>query len=265
VALPSALESRALLSHAETEGWWFRAKEDIVQSLLRPHLGERTSALILGAGGGSTAQRIRRSWPRCRVAGLDIDPGAVALCAAQDPAGQYRVADLEHDELAEPQTVDVVFALDVLEHLQNDLDVVARVERCLLPGGLLVVNVPSHPWLFGPHDHHLGHRRRYRPADIEGLLRRSGMQIVHSTPLFATTLLVLALWRRGLQPALRLRQRESDVGYRAPRPVESILYAIARLEGWVARVGLPFGSSHFVLARKGAAAGVTPAAAAPAG
>jgi hypothetical protein len=112
------------------------------------------------------------------------------------------------------------------------------------------VNVPAHPWLFSLHDRHLGHLRRYRPADVEAIARRHGFEVVRSTPLFATTLLLLITWRHVVQPALRLRERESDVGMRLPRPLDRVLYALARLEGWVARLRLLFGSSHLLIARK---------------
>src|SRR6185436_6177026 len=97
MALPSALESRALLHHVAQEGWWFRAKEDIVASLVRPYLRNDSAVLVLGSGGGTTVRRLRRRAPGCRVLGLDLDPSAVTLCSAVDPHGTYRVADVERD------------------------------------------------------------------------------------------------------------------------------------------------------------------------
>jgi SAM-dependent methyltransferase len=254
MARPTALESRALLSHAEDEGWWFRAKEDIVQDLLAPHLSDRCSVLLLGGGSGGTARRLRRRAPGCTIVGLDIDPEAVALCAREDPAGRYRLADLEHDPLGSPESMDLVFALDVLEHLDRDADVLAGATRVLRAGGLLIINVPAHPWLFSEHDRHLGHRRRYRPTEIEALVRGAGLSVVRSTPLFGSALIGMYVWRR-LLPALGLgRSGRSDVGLRIPRPLDALLYGMARAEGWLARWFLPFGSSQLVVARRDRAA-----------
>src|SRR5690606_34665171 len=50
MALPTTEESRALLAHAEEEGWWFRAKEDIVARLLAPHVTPAVRALVIGVG-----------------------------------------------------------------------------------------------------------------------------------------------------------------------------------------------------------------------
>ena len=250
MALPTTEESRALLSHATDEGWWFRAKEDIVAGLLAPHLAADCRALVLGIGGGGTIRRIRQAAPRATVTGLDIDPDAVGLLGRIDPGGTYRVADIERDILGPPASADLVVALDVIEHLDDDRGVVRRIHEVLAPRGLFAVHVPAHQWLFSSHDEHLGHRRRYRPRDLERLLRDSGFDIVHATPLFATTLLLLAGWRKGVQPLLGLRTDRSDVSLGLPGPVDSTLYGLARVEGALARVRLPFGSSHFVLARR---------------
>jgi len=253
MARPTAAESQALLGHANEQGWWFRAKEDMVRDFVRPYLAPRANVLILGTGEGSTVSRVRQVAPECSIQGLDIDPEAVAVCRARDPHGAYRVADLDEDPLGGRETADVVFALDILEHLEHHDRVVGRVAACLRPGGVFVVNVPAHPWLFSLHDRHLGHLRRYHPAEIEALARRHGLEVERSTPLFATTLLLLLLWRRVLQPAFGLRETASDVGVRVPWLLDRALYGIARLEGWAARLRLPFGSSHLLIARKPAA------------
>jgi SAM-dependent methyltransferase len=250
MALPTTEESRALLAHADVEGWWFRAKEDIVARMLAPHLSPHCRALILGIGSGGTVRRIRQIAPAASVTGLDIDPDAVGLLTRLDPGGSYRIADIETDVLGPPGSADLVIALDVIEHLDDDRGVVRRIHDVLAPGGLFAVHVPAHPWLFSSHDEHLGHRRRYRPAELTSLLRDAGFDIVHTTPLFMATLLMLAVWRQGVQRLLRCRTEQSDVSMALPRPVDEILYRIARVEGEVARFRLPFGSSQLAVARR---------------
>jgi SAM-dependent methyltransferase len=255
VTRPTAAESEALLRQAGREGWWFRAKEDIVEKFLRPHLRPDAAVLLLGCGAGSTVRRLRRRAPTCSIVGLDLDPNAVAACASRDPQGTYRVSDIETDGLGERESVDLVIALDVLEHLKDDSGVVERAAAVLKPHGLLVVNVPAHPWLFSAHDAHLGHVRRYRPAAIEALVVRHGFRLVHATPLFLTTLGLLIVWRRVIQRWLAVPGPGSDVGRTMPRLLDTMLYGLARCEGFVARVGLPCGSSHLVIAAKETGAG----------
>lgn len=250
MALPTHEESRALLAQADKEGWWFRAKEDIVAGFLAPHLAPDCRALVIGIGSGGTIARLRRLAPRATVTGVDIDPEAVALLRDIDPQGAYRVADVERDSLGSAGSMDLVMALDVIEHLDDDHGVVARIRDVLAPGGLFAIHVPAHPWLFSTHDEHLGHRRRYRPGEVDALLRGAGLQVVHSTPLFAATLMMLAGWRKGLQPLLGLRTDRSDVSLGLPGPLDGLFYGLARAEGALARWRLPFGSSHFALGRR---------------
>ena len=251
MALPTTEESRALLAHAGDEGWWFRAKEDIVARMLRPHVRPDWRALVIGIGGGGTIARLRGLAPRAAITGLDIDPHAVALLQRLDPEGSYRVADVEHEPLGGPASADLVVALDVIEHLDDDRGVVRKIHDVLAPGGLFAVHVPAHPWLFSSHDEHLGHRRRYRPREVSALLREAGFEVLHATPLFMTTLVLLGAWRQGVQRLLRWRTDRSDVSMSLPGPADAVLYAVSRAEGEMARLRLPFGSSQFVLARRG--------------
>jgi SAM-dependent methyltransferase len=250
MARPTQTESAALLAHAGREGHWFRAKEDIVKGYLRPHVADDARIVVLGVGNGATVARLRRLARRCAIEGLDVDQAALELCATRDPRGTYRLADLETDPIGHPDSADVVVALNVLEHLQDDPGVVGRIAACLRPGGVLVVNVPAHPWLFGDHDVRLGHLRRYRPGEIEAHVRAAGLKVAHATPLFMTTLLLLMVWRKLVQGWLGVKPRRSDVSLALPAPLDAGLYLVARLEGWVSHARLPFGSSHLVVARK---------------
>jgi SAM-dependent methyltransferase len=238
------------MSHAESESWWFRAKEDIVKDFIAPYLHDSSRSVILGLGNGSTIRRLRQIAPGCSISGLDLDPVAVALCTAQDPCGSFKLGDIEKDDIADPSSADIVIALDILEHLSSDDVVISKVSHCLKPGGYFVVNVPAHPFLFSTHDIYLGHLRRYRPRELRRTIVAEGLRIVHATPLFMTTMLLLIIWRRVLQPFFGVRTDRSDVDSRVPSFLDRILYAIAMAEGRIARLSLPFGSSYFIIASK---------------
>ncbi|HUC84665.1 MAG TPA: class I SAM-dependent methyltransferase [Candidatus Acidoferrales bacterium] len=56
---------------------------------------------------------------------------------------------------------DAVVLMNVLEHIKDDREVLAELQKYLAPGGRLVVLVPAGQWAFGPTDTRLGHYRRY--------------------------------------------------------------------------------------------------------
>ena len=86
----------------------------------------------------------------------------------------YAVGDLRALPLA-PAVFDVVLALDVLEHLDDDATALAEAGRLLKPGGTLVVTVPALPSLWGAQDVVSHHRRRYTKRTMRALFARAGL------------------------------------------------------------------------------------------
>lgn len=72
---------------------------------------------------------------------------------------------------------DFAYSLNVLEHIENDGQVLRDLRRCLRPGGRLLVFVPACPVLFGPMDRHVGHVRRYRKAELSEKLGTAGFSV----------------------------------------------------------------------------------------
>ncbi len=75
------------------------------------------------------------------------------------------------------ETFDTVFMLDVLEHIANDVQTLARIHNILRPGGTLLISVPAHPFLWGPHDVLAAHERRYRSRELRDKLTDAGFDI----------------------------------------------------------------------------------------
>ena len=82
--------------------------------------------------------------------GVDADERAVGFCRAR---GEGRVQVLESEILPFPDDAfDLVTALDVLEHIENDRAALREVARVLRPGGMLLATVPAHGWMWGVQD-----------------------------------------------------------------------------------------------------------------
>jgi 2-polyprenyl-3-methyl-5-hydroxy-6-metoxy-1,4-benzoquinol methylase len=64
---------------------------------------------------------------------------------------------------------DLVLALDVLEHLDNDAATFREVVRLVKPGGMLLVTVPALPSVWGGQDVVSEHRRRYTRSTLKRL------------------------------------------------------------------------------------------------
>ncbi len=98
---------------------------------------------------------------------------------------------------------ELVMALDVLEHVQDDLAFLREtVEQNMAGGAHLLMSVPAWPSLYTSHDAALLHYRRYRPQEAASLLRSAGLQLVRSGGLFSA-LLLPRLVRRGVELVTR--------------------------------------------------------------
>ena len=88
---------------------------------------------------------------------------------------------------------DGVLMLDVIEHVEDDVTFVGSiVSDLLVAGGLAVVSVPAHQWLFSAHNVELRHFRRYSAAGCRQLLERSGLDVLSDGGLFHSLLPVRA-------------------------------------------------------------------------
>jgi len=65
---------------------------------------------------------------------------------------------------------DTVFALNVVEHIENDRLAVANCYKLLAPGGKIILLMPAYPALYNGFDKGLGHCRRYTRKTMDQLL-----------------------------------------------------------------------------------------------
>jgi SAM-dependent methyltransferase len=73
------------------------------------------------------------------------------------------------------RSFDVVLALEVLEHVPEDVDMLQEMVRVLRPGGLALVSVPLHMARWSPIDEACAHVRRYEPDELLEKLRSAGL------------------------------------------------------------------------------------------
>jgi len=86
---------------------------------------------------------------------------------------QLTVVDDIHDLPA--SAFDYLFAFEVLEHIENDREVLAEWVRVLRPGGRILVSVPAHARKYGRSDELVGHVRRYERQQLNDLMSGAGI------------------------------------------------------------------------------------------
>lgn len=75
------------------------------------------------------------------------------------------------------ESVDLMYSLNVLEHIEDDLDALGKMTEKMKVGGTLLIYVPAFQCLYSSMDRHVGHYRRYRREELVGKIMGAGCQI----------------------------------------------------------------------------------------
>ena len=158
--------------------WWFIGRRKLVKWLLRKHNPNGKESLLFDLGCG-TGLNVSSFAQELKTFASDLSPEALKFCRERNLQGLFSCS-AEAIALRD-KSVDVVTALDVLEHIREDLPVLREVNRVLMPGGKLIVIVPAYGFLWSEHDEALHHYRRYVARELRAKLTSSNFEIERST------------------------------------------------------------------------------------
>jgi ubiquinone/menaquinone biosynthesis C-methylase UbiE len=205
------------LDVVEDRHFWFAARRRVVGTVLRQltaKLSPGYHVLELGCGNGGMLRLMRECSPGGSVTGMDLyEEGlrhARRRCAETDVSlvrGDVRQAPFR-------EAFAVVGMFDVLEHITDDVGVLADVRRMLAPGGAILLTVPAHMTLWSYFDVAAHHARRYSPAELSEKLGRAGFVVEYVTQFMRAIYPLVWLGRRVKQAmgrredAVAMTQRE---------------------------------------------------------
>jgi len=169
-----------------------------------PFLGERV--LEVGAGIGSNVLALWRpaiaDWLAVEP---DYDLAERFLERTRALLPRPRVHEGTLESLAGEAPFDTALYIDVLEHLEDDAEELARAATFLRPGGHMVALSPGHPSLFSPFDKAIGHHRRYTLKDLSQRVGRhfTVVKAMHLDSIGALLSLSNRLLLRAAEPTQR--------------------------------------------------------------
>lgn len=174
------LEKQERYSQLGEGYFWFSGHNTVVEDHLGPHLdrltpppGRRLRIVDVGCGPGHT---VRRFASRGDVIGFDYSLDALGF-ARSTGVRHVLAGDLTALPLASG-SVDCVLALEVIEHVPDDVAALAEIARALRPGGVVAITVPAFMALWRYHDEAYGHCRRYTRDDLAMRVRRAGLSVL---------------------------------------------------------------------------------------
>jgi ubiquinone/menaquinone biosynthesis C-methylase UbiE len=234
------------LYRLESFYWWFVARRKLVHDIVRDCECPKDAMLLdVGCGTGLNYSMLSQFGS---VWGTDRSSHALEFSRRRgiNTLNQSDAEDLQFSD----NTFDLSTALDVLEHVDDDLRGISEIFRVLKPGGWLVVTVPAYGFLWSEHDEALHHRRRYTAHELRNKITNAGFNVERST-YFITTLFFPIFLIRFAKNLTRKSVRAKTSHVILPKWANSLLIKILDLERLYLRFSnLPFGVSIVCIARK---------------
>jgi SAM-dependent methyltransferase len=243
----------AKLYQQEENNFWFRSRNRIIQFLLKKYLfsinNKKLSFLEVGCGTGYVLKGLS-AFSELRLVGADIYLEGLKYAKLRLPEVSFIQLDASH--LPFENEFDAVGIFDVLEHLENDADVIKNIHRALNLTGYLFITVPQHKFMWSKVDERSCHKRRYSRAELEAILNTSGFNIEYIGS-FLFILFPVMLMSRWLQGRSNVTSHSHSFNeFDLSSPINACLEIIMKVEELLVRMGisLPFGGSLVVVCKK---------------
>jgi SAM-dependent methyltransferase len=233
-----------IMNNVEDSHWWFVGRRAILESFLESIRNPQSAIRILdvGCGTGANLEMLAQFGD---AEGVDVSDDALEFC---------KLKGLNvHKGLAESlpfadESFDLVTALDVVEHLDDDIAGLKEMNRVLKSDGKTLIFVPAFMWLWGVQDDISNHRIRYTREQIVDRLNAAGFIIERATYANITFFLPILIGRflmkvTGIKP-----ESENNVNISALNGFFGKIFSSEKY--WLNKANFPFGVSIVIVAKK---------------
>ncbi len=249
-ALPQEMQQHtyAIMDEVEGSHWWFVGRRAILESFLKPIcsslISRHSSLRILDVGCG-TGANIEMLSQYGEAEGVDVSDDALEFCRRKGLKVQKGLAQtLPYED----ESFELTTALDVVEHLDDDIAGLKEMFRVTKRGGYSLIFVPAFMWLWGVQDDISNHRIRYTKKQIVERLQTAGYTIERATyanwTFFAPILAGRTIMKlTGIKP-----ESENNITISGLNGILGKLFGSERF--WLKHFNFPLGVSIVVVAKK---------------
>ncbi len=238
-------EEYANLAEVERRHWYYVGKREIIRHWMDRTCGIHAKSTLLdcGAGSGAFAEEMQAVMD---VKAMDDHEESLEILKQRLSQAGVICGSCTEIPLGNA-TVDIVTALDVLEHIPEDHLAAAEMVRILRPGGWIFITVPALMCLWSDWDVSLHHQRRYDRKALLDVFEPLPLHIEHCA--YINVLAMPLVWL-----ARKLRAIGFNMGARAedciPPALLNRLLKAAFVKPAVTRWHFPFGVGLLLVARK---------------
>ncbi len=238
----------AIMNRVEDTHWWFVGRRAILESFLGKIADElrmtydELRILDVGCGTGANLEMLKNFG---ESEGVDVSDEALEFCRGK---GLKVHKGLAEELPFEDESFEVVTALDVVEHLDDDVAGLKEMYRVLKKGGKTLIFVPAFMWLWSVQDDISNHRIRYTKKQIVERLEKAGFEVERATyaniTFFAPILAGRTIMKlTGVKP-----ESENNINVSALNGILGKIFSAESI--WLKKFGFPFGVSIVVVAKK---------------
>ena len=236
--------------------WYYHHKNRVIKLLLRKYLPSASKdhldltsqvnqplrGLDMGAGNGIISRSIGGRICNQEIAWDLVDSAYDQEELGADPIDMFITL---YTNIPARAVYDVIVAIDVIEHIENDIGIIALLAQHLAIDGLLVICVPAFQFLWSSHDIFLEHYRRYSKSELALKMRNAKLKVIESGHLYILLFpLIAAIRVFGQLVAKDLvissQQKGSDLT-RHRSFVNYFLLVVMKFERYLTRLFPPFG------------------------
>lgn len=189
-----------IMNDVEDKHWWFVGRRAILESFLHKIAGSFVTRFESRFQAENVGKEPAEAGTQNAIRILDVGCGTGANLEMLKQFGESEGVDVSDDALEfcrkkglkvhkglaeklpfEDESYDLVTALDVVEHLDDDVSGLREMNRVLKKGGKTLIFVPAFMWLWGVQDDISNHRIRYTRQQIVERLEKAGFTIERAT------------------------------------------------------------------------------------
>ena len=135
----------------EINHWWIKTRFNYINEIIEYYNSNNLTIVEYGCGTGNNIYHLLKRSP--------LSPKIKSIIGIDPNLRNLETPDWDLDgkcsfekSLSSSIKADIVLAMDVLEHIQDDYLAVKEWKSCLKPNGLLLISVPAFQHLWSSHD-----------------------------------------------------------------------------------------------------------------
>jgi SAM-dependent methyltransferase len=209
----------------ERQHWWIKTRFLYIDKLFKPIQKGNLCVAEYGCGTGQNLWYLKEEFNRSSdiEKAIGVDPNLPSDFRPEWINDKFKLSN-NLDEFKKEEA-DVVLAMDVLEHVDNDTEALTHWVSTMKPDGRILVTVPAFQSLWSYHDEFLEHKKRYTRKSLLSVAKEAGLRPVYLKYSFSYIFPIMYILRKLKKNATA----KQDL--KLPNPIiNSLMLLVGKLE-----------------------------------